>query len=86
MDEDRSRPTGHVQQVGTAHLICLGRARARRRGRIAELAYSPAVKLLRRALVAVSVAGIIAAAMRVRGKGGTPPGHGGWQPIELSER
>jgi hypothetical protein len=44
------------------------------------------VKLLRRALVALSVAGIIAGAMRVRGRGGTPPQHGGWQPIDLPER
>jgi hypothetical protein len=45
-----------------------------------------AVKLLRRALVAISIAGMIAGALRVRGRGGTPPQHGGWQPIDLPER
>jgi hypothetical protein len=44
------------------------------------------MKLLRRALVALSLAGAIAAALRVRGRGGTPPQHGGWQPVEFPER
>jgi hypothetical protein len=44
------------------------------------------MKLLRRALFALSVAGIIAGVLRVRGRGGTPPQHGGWQPIDLPER
>jgi hypothetical protein len=43
------------------------------------------VKLLRRALVALSMAGVIAGALRLRGRGGTPPQHGGWQPIELRD-
>ena len=47
---------------------------------------SPTVKLLRRALVALSLAGAIAAALRVRGRGGTPPQHGGWQPVEFPDR
>ena len=37
--------------------------------------------LLRRALVAVGVAGIIAAVLRVRGTGGTPPQEGGWREL-----
>ncbi|MET0326492.1 MAG: hypothetical protein ABW219_14805 [Ilumatobacteraceae bacterium] len=44
------------------------------------------MKLLRRALFALSVAGAVAGALRLRGRGGTPPQHGGWQPIELPER
>jgi hypothetical protein len=44
------------------------------------------VKLLRRALVALSLAGAIAGALRLRGRGGTPPQHGGWQPIDLEQR
>ena len=44
------------------------------------------MKLLRRAMVALSLAGIIAGALRVRGRGGTPPQHGGWQPIDLPDR
>jgi hypothetical protein len=39
------------------------------------------VALLRRALVAVGVAGIIAAVLRVRGTGGTPPQEGGWREL-----
>ena len=45
-----------------------------------------AVKLLRRALFALWVAGVVAGAMRVRGRGGVPPQHGGWQPIDVEER
>ena len=37
--------------------------------------------LLRRALVALGVAGLIAAVLRVRGKGGTPPQRGGWREL-----
>jgi len=43
------------------------------------------VKLLRRALLALTLAGAIAGALRVRGRGGTPPQHGGWQPVELPD-
>ena len=43
------------------------------------------VKLLRRALSAVTLAVAVAAALRVRGSGGTPPEHGGWRPLELPE-
>ncbi|HEY3484092.1 MAG TPA: hypothetical protein VGK49_01855 [Ilumatobacteraceae bacterium] len=41
------------------------------------------MKLLRRALGALILAGAIAGALRVRGKGGTPPQHGGWRELEL---
>ena len=37
--------------------------------------------LLRRALVALGVAGVIAAVLRVRGTGGTPPRDGGWREL-----
>jgi hypothetical protein len=47
---------------------------------------SPAVKLIRRALAALGLAAAIASALRLRGRGGTPPQHGGWQPIELDQR
>jgi hypothetical protein len=41
------------------------------------------MKLLRRILGALAMAGIAAAGLRVRGRGGTPPQHGGWRPLEL---
>lgn len=41
------------------------------------------MKLLRRALAALGMAGLLASALRVRGRGGTPPQHGGWQPVDL---
>jgi hypothetical protein len=41
------------------------------------------MKLLRRALAALGLAGVLASALRVRGRGGTPPQHGGWQPVDL---
>ena len=40
------------------------------------------MRLLRRALGALGLAALFAAAARLRGKGGTPPQHGGWQPID----
>ncbi|MDD9371004.1 MAG: hypothetical protein PV358_12875 [Acidimicrobiales bacterium] len=36
---------------------------------------------LRRALAAVGIAGIVAAVLRVRGAGGTPPQTGGWREL-----
>jgi len=39
------------------------------------------MKALRRALVALGVAGVIAAVLRLRGTGGTPPQHGGWREL-----
>jgi hypothetical protein len=41
----------------------------------------PAMALLRRALAAVGIAGIIAAVLRLRGSGGTPPQSGGWREL-----
>jgi hypothetical protein len=40
---------------------------------------------LRRVLLAIGVAGLFAAAFRVRGKGGTPPSDGGWRQLEGPE-
>jgi hypothetical protein len=37
--------------------------------------------LLRRALAAVGIAGVIAAVLRLRGSGGTPPQSGGWREL-----
>lgn len=37
--------------------------------------------LLRRALVAVGAAAIVAAVLRLRGTGGTPPRDGGWREL-----
>jgi hypothetical protein len=39
------------------------------------------MKFLRRALAAVGIAGIIAAFLRLRGAGGTPPQSGGWREL-----
>lgn len=37
--------------------------------------------LLRRALLALGLAGLVAAVLRVRGTGGTPPQQGGWREL-----
>ncbi|MDA0371785.1 MAG: hypothetical protein O3C62_01190 [Actinomycetota bacterium] len=39
------------------------------------------MKMLRRAFAAMSLAGLIAAALRVRGRGGVPPQRGGWREL-----
>ena len=44
------------------------------------------MKLIRSALGAFAVAAAIAAILRVRGSGGTPPQHGGWRPLDLPDR
>jgi len=41
--------------------------------------------LIRRALVALGVAAAIAAVLRLRGTGGTPPQRGGWQELSADE-
>ena len=41
--------------------------------------------LIRRALVAVGVAGFLAAVLRIRGTGGTPPQRGGWRELSPDE-
>ena len=37
--------------------------------------------LLRRALAAIGIAGVVALVLRVRGHGGTPPQTGGWREL-----
>jgi alpha-beta hydrolase superfamily lysophospholipase len=44
------------------------------------------MKVLRRILAALVMAGVAAAGIRVRGKGGTPPQHGGWRPLDLPDQ
>ena len=39
------------------------------------------MRALRRALLALGAAGILAAAVRLRGTGGTPPQDGGWREL-----
>jgi hypothetical protein len=39
------------------------------------------LRTLRRALVALGLAGIVAAVVRLRGTGGIPPQHGGWREL-----
>ena len=41
------------------------------------------MRLLRRIFAVLIMAGAAAAAIRVKGKGGTPPQHGVWRPLEL---
>jgi len=43
------------------------------------------VKLLRRILAALMMAVAAAGAIRTRGRGGTPPQHGGWQPVSVDD-
>jgi len=39
------------------------------------------MKMLRGALVAVGVAGLVAGVLRLRGAAGTPPAAGGWREL-----
>lgn len=41
--------------------------------------------MLRRALVALGVAGMIAGVLRLRGSGGVPPSDGGWRELRGPE-
>jgi hypothetical protein len=41
--------------------------------------------MIRRALVALGIAGGVAAILRVRGTGGTPPQRGGWRELSPDE-
>lgn len=43
--------------------------------------YPDSMRALRRALVALLAAGIVAGVLRVRGKGGVPPQAGGWREL-----
>ncbi len=47
---------------------------------------SSAVRVIRRALLALSFAGLIAAILRLRGSGGTPPQGGGWEELPFTEQ
>lgn|GEM_PF-424809 len=44
------------------------------------------VKILRRAMVALSLAGTIAGLLRLKGKGGVPPQEGGWREVSIPPR
>ena len=39
------------------------------------------MKTLRRALLALGVAGLVAGVLRLRGSGGVPPQDGGWREL-----
>ena len=41
--------------------------------------------MIRRALVAIGLAGLVAAVLRLRGSGGTPPQRGGWRELSPDE-
>jgi hypothetical protein len=41
------------------------------------------MKMLRRAILALSAAGLVAGVLRLRGKGGVPPQQGGWRELHL---
>lgn len=44
---------------------------------------SGVVKLFRRILAVLVMAGVAAGGIRLKGSGGVPPQHGGWRPLEL---
>ncbi|MFM8563651.1 MAG: hypothetical protein ACKOHN_01610 [Actinomycetota bacterium] len=39
------------------------------------------MKMLRRAIAALTLTGLVAGVLRIRGKGGTPPERGGWREL-----
>lgn len=43
------------------------------------------MKMLRRAIIALGLAGMIAAVLRLRGTGGAPPSGGGWRELGPDE-
>jgi hypothetical protein len=43
------------------------------------------IAMIRRALVAIGVAALIAAVLRLRGSGGVPPQEGGWRELTPSD-
>jgi hypothetical protein len=47
--------------------------------------HATTMKFIRGAISAILLASAFAAALRVRGTGGTPPQHGGWRPLELPD-
>ena len=50
---------------------------------VAVLVRSAVMMVIRRALVALSLAGTIAGVLRLRGKGGVPPQAGGWREVSV---
>jgi hypothetical protein len=56
---------------------------ARGNDQVAVLVRSAIMKVIRRALVALSLAGTIAGVLRLRGKGGVPPQAGGWREVSV---
>jgi hypothetical protein len=44
------------------------------------------MKLVRRIIAALTMAGIAAVGIRLGGSGGVPPQHGGWRPLDLPRR
>jgi len=43
------------------------------------------MSMIRRALVALGIAGLVAAVLRLRGTGGVPPRQGGWRELSGPE-
>jgi hypothetical protein len=43
------------------------------------------MKMLRRAMFALALAGTIAGLLRVRGRGGVPPQTGGWRELDVPD-
>jgi hypothetical protein len=43
------------------------------------------MKMIRRAMVAIGMAALVAGALRLRGVGGTPPQSGGWRELSGPE-
>lgn len=60
-------------------------AQPRAGGRREPSRYRARMVLLRRALAALGIAGLIAAVLRLRGSGGTPPQEGGWRELSGPE-
>ena len=52
---------------------------------LSTVADSGPMRVLRRVLSVLILAGAIAAILRIRGTGGTPPQHGGWRPLDMKE-
>lgn len=52
---------------------------------IGDVGHDVAVRLFRRIIAALIMAGVAAGGIRVRGRGGTPPQHGGWRPIRIGD-
>ncbi len=43
------------------------------------------MSMLRKALIAIGLAGLVATILRLRGTGGTPPQDGGWRELSGPE-